>query len=366
MTILKNMFQSKARVAIGIALIMSSAAASYGREGYLKVEPSNPDILYMGRIHWNDSMIADFNYPGVTAMLNFKGSGLAMSANAGSGQFMVTLDGNEPFKINFSDSVSTIVLADSLETGKHSVRVVYAIEGHEKKPAFRGFEIFGADAELLPAPKRPELKLKFIGNSITCGYGTEADSGQVHFSYDNENHTLSYAYLTAMALDADFHVVARSGIGMYRSYGGPREGSPGNRMPDVFDRALYYTPDYEWDHNSFHPDIICINLGTNDTSLDMFEAELFEEKYNEFLDHLRDIHPDAKIVVLNGPMLNGEWLEKIRASLDRVAEGRENVYRFDFSPCTGELGYGADFHPSKAQAVKMADELVPYLQSLLK
>ena len=55
------------------------------------------------------------------------------------------------------------------------------------------------------------------------------DSGQVRFSYDNENHTLSYTYLTARALNADFNVVAKSGIGMYRSYGGPIEGTPGNR-----------------------------------------------------------------------------------------------------------------------------------------
>lgn len=344
--------------------ITMSASAAYSHQGNMKIEPSNPDILYMGRIHWNDSMIAEFNYPGVTAMLNFEGTGLSMSAKPGSGQFMVEIDNNDPFKINFTDSTSSIVLADSLGKGAHHARIAYAIEGHDKRPALHGFEIFGPGAKLLPSPKRPELKLKFIGNSITCGYGTEADNGQVHFSYENENHTLSYAYLTARALDADFHVVARSGIGMYRSYGGPIEGTPGNRMPDVFDRALYYKPDYEWDHNSFHPDIICINLGTNDSSLEQFDAKLFEEKYNEFLDHLRDIHPAAKIVILNGPMLNGEWLETVKTSLDRVAEGRENVSRFDFSPCTGELGYGADFHPSRKQAVKMAEELIPYILEL--
>ncbi len=136
-------------------------------------------------------------------------------------------------------------------------------------------------------------------------------------------------------------------------------------MPDLYDRTLFYTPDYEWDHSSFDPDIITINLGTNDTSLEMFDVDLFEAKYNEFLDHLRDIHPNSKIVVLNGPMLNGEYLDIMKGALDRVAQGRENVYRFDFSPCTGELGYGADFHPSRAQSVKTATELIEYLQTIL-
>lgn len=348
-----------------IAVIGHVLFLSCSKQGNITVPAGDSNVLYMGRIHWTDSLTAEFNYPGTTAMLDFHGTGISMNAKPGSGQFMVEVDHDDAFKINFTDSTSSIVLADSLPEGDHRVRIAYAIEGHEKRPAIYGYEIFGPNAKLLPAPERPELKIEFIGNSITCGYGTEADSGQVRFSYDNENHTLSYAYLTARALDADFNVVAKSGIGVYRSYGGDIAGTPGNRMPDLYDRTLYYTPDYEWDHSSFEPDIICINLGTNDTSLEIFDAGLFEEKYNEFLDHLREIHPDSKIVVLNGPMLNGKWLEIMQASLDRVAEGREGVTRFDFSPCTGELGYGADFHPSRAQAVKMARELIPYLQSIL-
>ena len=351
--------------AIAIIAAVACFFSSCSRQCNISVPASDPNILYMGRIHWSDTLTADFNYPGVTAMLNFNGTGLSMAAKPGSGQFMVEVDNDDAFKINFTDSISNIVLADSLPCGRHSARITYAIEGHEKQPSIHGFEIFGPDAKLLPAPERPALKIEFIGNSITCGYGTEADSGQVHFSYENENHTLSYAYLTARALDADFNVVAKSGIGIYRSYGGPREGTPGNRIPDLYDRTLFYTHDYEWDHSSFRPDIICINLGTNDTSLEMFEPELFEAKYNEFLDRLRELQPQARIVVLNGPMLNGLWLEVVTESLDRVAEGREGVSRFDFSPCTGELGYGADFHPSRARAVRMADELIPYLQSIL-
>ena len=74
----------------------------------------------------------------------------------------------------------------------------------------------------------------FIGNSITCGYGTETTDPYEHFSYDNENHTLTYAYLAARDLDADFHVVARSGIGhlpqLCRSAHGQRLGHHAARI----------------------------------------------------------------------------------------------------------------------------------------
>ena len=100
----------------------------------LKVEPSDPEILYMGRILWSDSLPPTFSYPGTTAMLNFEGSSIAMEASPGSGQFMVEIDSLAPFKINFTDSDSLITLADSLAEGKHSLRVTYAIEGYEKHP----------------------------------------------------------------------------------------------------------------------------------------------------------------------------------------------------------------------------------------
>ena len=127
------------KILLMLAVVFSTAAScvytgcTHEKEGNIEVEASDPEILYMGRIHWSDSA-AVFNYPGMTAMLNFEGSGLSMHAKAGSGYFMVEIDSNAPQKINFSDSVSTIILTDSLAKGEHSARVVYAIEGHEKKP----------------------------------------------------------------------------------------------------------------------------------------------------------------------------------------------------------------------------------------
>lgn len=346
------------------ALAVSGVFASCA-DRKVDIDPNNPDILYMGRILRTDSTAPTFTYPGTTAMLNFSGTGIAMKSNPGAGQFMVEIDSLAPFKINFTDKDSIITLADSIAPGNHSLRVAYAIEGYEKHPEFRGFIINGPDAAILPAPERPALKMEFIGNSITCGYGTEADSAQVHFSYDTENHTLGYAYRTARALNADFNIVARSGIGMYRSYGGPLEGTPEQRMPGEYDRTLLYNPDHIWNHSSFHPDIICINLGTNDTSLDTYDISLFETAYNKFLVHLHMLHPDAKIVLLTGSMLHGKQLEDVKSALDRLAADRQWAYRFDMSEQTGELGYGADYHPSSAQAAKNSEELTAYLRTII-
>ena len=326
-----------------------------------RIKADNPDINYMGRIHWNEDGEGEFTYPGTTAILRFEGTGIGMEASPGSGKFIVEIDGEPSFPVNFTPSDSLITLAKNLSDTIHDVRITYALEGYELKPRFRGFII---DGKLLPAAPKPELKIEFIGNSITCGYGIEDDNPDHDFSYDTENHTMTYAYKAARALDADFNVVARSGIGIYRNYGGPKEGES-KTMPLEYDYTMLYDHEHEWDHSKFDPNIICINLGTNDTSEDNYDIALYEEHYRDFLTHLRGLHPDAKIVLLTGAMLQGQALVDVKMVLDKLAGENTQVYRFDMSPQTGELGYGASWHPSSRQAEKMADELIPFLRTLI-
>ncbi|MDE5882380.1 MAG: lipase [Muribaculaceae bacterium] len=327
-----------------------------------RIPANHPDIAYMGRIHWDDKGHGMFNYPGTTALLRFKGTALDMETSPGSGKFIVEIDNGAPQQIVYTSSDSLLTIAKNLSNTLHTARITYAIEGYEFNPQFRSFII---DGELIPAEDKPDLKIEFIGNSITCGYGIEDNNKDNGFSYDTENHTLTYAYKTARELDADFNVVARSGIGIYRNYGGPIEGDT-KTMPLEYDYTMLYNHDYEWDHSSFHPAIICINLGTNDTSLDTYDISLYESHYRDFLTHLRQLHPDSKIVLLTGCMLQGQALTDVKEVLDRIAQDYPNTYRFDMSPHTGELGYGASYHPSKLQAEKMASELTPFLRSLIQ
>ena len=357
---------TKTRILLGLMMcVWGACLAKAGNEiesSGKRVAAHNPDIAYMGRIHWNENGEGAFNYPGTTAMLRFKGTGIGMETTPGSGKFVVEMDDSAPKTVVFSPTDSLLVLADNLNDTVHNVRITYAIEGFEFHPRFRAFHING---DLLPSAPKPELKIEFIGNSITCGYGIEDDNPNNGFSYDTENHTMTYAHKAARALNADVNIVARSGIGIYRNYGGPKEGDA-KTMPLEYDYTQLYDYDNKWDHSQFHPDVICINLGTNDTSEDNYDIALYEKHYRDFLAHLRTLHPDAKIVLLTGAMLQGQALADVKTVLDRLASEDDMIYRFDMSPQTGELGYGADWHPSARQAEKMADELIPYLRNMIQ
>jgi len=336
-----------------------------------KVIPAdNPNIQYVGRICFDNPKQPRFTFPGVQINARFTGTSLKMLCKPQSGYFMVRIDEAEPFKVAFRgerDSVATLAVA--LTKGEHLVRVMYIIEGYELKPDFRGF-VLDKDAELLEAPALPERRIEFIGNSITCGYGNESIEMTDPFEYETENHYYTYAQLTTRNLEAMAHVVARSGIGVYRSYDGPKKGTPENVMTTEYEYTNLYDRSERWDFSRYQPQVVCINLGTNDLSTNNYDVKLLKQAYKQFLKQVRSHNSQAKIVYLCGSMLNGKELDIAKKTLNEVVEeahkdGDKEVYRFDFTPQNGDLYYGASWHPSLWQHQKMAAELTAYLRTLM-
>ena len=159
-------------------------------------------------------------------------------------------------------------------------------------------------------------KIEFIGDSITCGYGVEDENPEHHFVTSTENVMKAYAYKTAEILDADYSMVSASGYGiisgftpdgerhelqerqlipLYYETMGFSEGSLNNKYPQAL----------KWDFSSFIPNIIVINLGTNDTSyckLNINRQREYIEQYVEFLKVIRSNNPFATIICTLGIM----------------------------------------------------------------
>lgn len=335
------------------------------------VKPTDKNIQYVGRICFDHPERPRFTFPGTQINTRFTGSSIKLWAKPKSGYFMAQVDEAEPFKVAMmGDRDSVVTLATALPQGEHTLRLMYVIEGYDLKPDFRGF-ILDRDAHLLPPPALPERTIEFIGNSITCGYGNESIVASDPFEYETENHYYTYAQLCCRALSARAHVVARSGIGVYRSYGGPKAGTPDNVMTTEYEYTNLYDRSERWDFSRYQPQLVCINLGTNDLSTNNYDVKRLKAAYQQFLKQVRSHNPQAKIVYLCGSMLNGKELELAKKTLDEVVaeankQGDKQVYRFDFTPQTGDIRYGASWHPSRWQHEKMAAELTAYLRSLMQ
>ena len=334
------------------------------------VKASHPLIQYIGRVSFaKNPDVASFNFPGTTIQAAFEGTSLKMVCRPMTGYFMAQVDGCEPFKVGFNaERDSVVTVATALPKGIHQVKVMYVIEGLFRNPEFKGF-VLDKGCKLVEAPALPERKIEFIGNSITCGYGVESIEMTDPFEDETENHWLTYANIVSDSLKAQHTSISRSGIGVYRNYDGPKTGSAEN-MPWQYEYTLFNKHDEKWDFAKYQPQLVCINLGTNDLSTNNYDIQLYEKNYRMFLKTVRTKYPNAKIVLITGPMLGEKESGEQRTVLNRICKeankkGDKEIYRFDFTFQTGDLGYGASWHPSKLQHRKMASELLPFLRKLM-
>lgn len=134
-----------------------------------------------------------------------------------------------------------------------------------------------------------KLKIEVYGDSITCGYAIYGEPYNNH----NTNALDTYAYLTAKKLNADLSVFASSGIGLLK-------GETANNVINKF-MYLHQNSNKKWDFSLYDPDIVIINLGTNDLWFGVSESE-FYNAYLSFLYTLREKYNNAKFVCVNGMM----------------------------------------------------------------
>lgn len=226
------------------------------------------------------------------------------------------------------------------------------------------------------------LSVQFIGNSITCGYGNmvsiqppPAGNPLTGFHAVNENAYMAYAMQTGRKLNAVSTLVSFSGKGVYRNF----DGDTNETIPKIYDRIhLQNKNSALWNHANDIPDIIVINLGTNDyygeSQNKPLNDSVFVQTYIQFVGKLIGLYPKAKIICVNGPMLNDGWPEgkkcwsRIQANLKKVQEhfktkGNTNIYTFFFTPQSAP--YGEDYHPSLATHTKMAEELTTFIQTVV-
>lgn len=230
-------------------------------------------------------------------------------------------------------------------------------------------------------------KLEFIGDSITSGEGiigakAETDWLPMWFSAGH-----GYAKLTAEALGADYRVLSQSGWGVLSSW----DNNPHYNLPQYYEQvcgllqgkrnktlgALNEHHFAEW-----QPDVVVINLGTNDQnafhqpewrddatgeyfkqrllqdgSFHPEDLERFQQAVRQFLIKLRRCNPDAYLLwaygMLGTPLLNA-IVSAVDAYVEQTGDGRASVFEL---PEMTEDGIGARSHPGKIAHAKAAEAL---------
>lgn len=227
-----------------------------------------------------------------------------------------------------------------------------------------------------PTAEKP-LFIEFIGDSITCGYGIDDENENHDFSTATEDVTKAYAYRTAKALDADYSMVSYSGYGIISGYTGDGVKNSSELVPPYYESPAYTIGDFgeikpqnlKWDFSVRQPDLIVINLGTNDDSYCLEDEEKrnkFCSEYIDFLKTVRKNNPKAKIVLALGIMIDRlcPYIDKIaEAYSSMTADNRIFTFRFDVQK--QEDGYAANWHPTAKTHEKAAEKITAYLRTII-
>ena len=136
-----------------------------------------------------------------------------------------------------------------------------------------------------------------------------------------------------------------------------------------------------WDFSRWIPDLVVINLGTNDFHLGPPPEEEFIRAYLELIGTVRDNYPDVPIICMisamfdpseektapSGPYRSGVIMEQYMNDLLSEAEkmGITSLYLFRTPNRMRELGYGANYHPGKAQHQADGEALADFIRTLM-
>ena len=321
------------------------------------IPPHSRDIAFIGRFDISDPGKVTFMYSGCRIRTVFGGTSIHLFLKEQASNYYTILIDNQKtiLKTNAVDSMYS--LAENLTDTKHQIDIVRNTEWSTGNTVFKGFEI-NKTASLYP-PIIQERKIEFIGNSYTCGYGIYGKNHDEHFSYDTEDNYISYGAITSRTLQAEYTAVCRSGIGMLQGYGGTS-----NFTQPLLYEEIIQNSTVKWNYASYQPQLVVIELGTNDISVDV-DSEKFITTYQQFIKRVRGYYPKAKIICAAGPNPGGDkWLLMQRMIQKVVATiNLGDVYYFEFS---NFIPNGSDWHPNVLEHQKMAKELTSYIKNLMQ
>lgn len=332
------------------------------------IKNNDPHIHYMGRVVQTDNS-AQLSWSATTVSINFKGTGVMVKLKdeRGDNYYNVVLDGKVISKLQPDSTLRVYTLVSGLKNGNHTLELFKRTEWAMGKTWLYSFEVTGT---LLPAPVTKKRKIEFYGNSITCGYAVEDSSGKDRGTAPYENAYVSYASLTARHFNAEYHVVAKSGIGVLISW------FP-LIMPEMYDRTDATDAGSKWDFSNYSPDLIVINLFQNDSWLVMKpEHEQFKAKfgdkapdgktivaaYSDLVKKIRAKHPKARIICALGNMdatrKGSVWPGYIKEAVAGLHDAKITTCFFPYKDTPG--------HPNAKEQEAMAKQLIAYISKNVK
>lgn len=277
----------------------------------------------------------------------------------GPTMFSVIIDDNTDYNTKSFAFTSTdnreYTLAKNLERGFHTIKV---LKRTEAGATYATLTSLTTDGYFVKNREEKKLKMEAYGDSITAGYGnlrseTEPDGTNSKI----QNTLMTYECVATRILDADINVMARSGIGLSVAH---------NIVGDynMNTRYEYMTPlsDTKWNMHNYVPDVVIINLGTNDSWSGKFDRKTFVSQYVTLVKNLvASYGNEVSFVLCCGLMEQGVYpILKNYVYPSLLKEGIQNIATLEFEKSA------SNGHPLIKEHQKAGEALADTIKDLLE
>lgn len=324
---------------------------------------NDPAVRYIGRtLVASDGSVA-FDWVGTYMETRFTGGSLSIKVSeTGISYYNVFID-NKIYRVVKVCGKDTIInMVSGIDKRLHSLKIQKRSEGEFGKTIIHQF-LLAASGRLQEEPIVRSRHIEFIGNSLTCGYGTEGNDRDDPFLVETENCNLTFAALTARYFNADYTLIAHSGRGAVRNYGDSVRVSKvtmKDRMLNTFDEDLTH----KWDFTSYRPDLVVINLGSNDFSTEPhpYKSE-FIKAYKQIISQLRQHYGDIPILCIY-PIIQAPVYSYYDSMIAEVNDPKVFLLKLKEDLYNRTTDLGAAWHPGRSGHLKMAMWMIPYISTV--
>lgn len=328
-------------------------------------------IKWIGRTYYDENTASNVIYhsasgfevyfKGTTATATITATNFADSTHQAYVEVVVDDNWESSKTIIFNAKTKKVVLAENMDDNEHKINFYKRTESIDSHLSLVNLE---TDGKFIEKVVNKDRFIEVIAASSSTGYGNLGSSA-VAKETRNSDALKAYAFLTAQSLNSDLSIYSASGWGMAFS----RWTSPQTlNMFDAYKKVDMFSS-VDWDMSKRSPDVIVVNLGTNDWSYiaikpDQVEKDkamnTFINRYVEFVEYLRSVYPNSKIIILYGLMLESSMYEPTETIFETVSSKVNDVYLLK---ALGD-GAGCNSHPSAGSHIRIAEALTDKIKEI--
>lgn len=329
-----------------------------------EVRGDDAAICYTGRTQVGNDGSVTFDWVGTYFETRLVGGRLSVQlSETGTSYYNVFVDDKLHRVVKVCGKDTVINFVSGLSRHLHTLRIQKRTEGEFGKTTIHRF-ILPKTGSLQKEDIQRRRHIEFIGNSLTCGYGTEGKHRDEPFKLETENCNLSFSTIVSRYYDADYTLVAHSGRGAVRNYGDTVRVSTvtmRDKMLQTFDEGSKE----QWNFKAYKPDLVIINLGTNDFSVEPkpFKSE-FVASYTQILKQLRQNYGQLPILCIYCCTIPAPVYDYYEAALTAMNDKNIHLLQIKENLFNAETDYGAVWHPNYNGHRKLAMEIIPMVSTL--